>query len=116
MLSKKVKSRIFFLIFSLVFFALVIFFILRSLEEFESKFSAATLADVLVDIPASLPFDDLINHVLNQLNVLKEDTICSKGWFFSGVFSKKNIFFLPDVKKLELKAEFTCLLNRSVMT
>ena len=33
MLSKKVKSRIFFLIFALVFFALVIFFILRSLEE-----------------------------------------------------------------------------------
>ena len=60
----------------------VICSILRSLEEFESKFSAATLADVLVDIPATLPFDDLINHVLNQLNVLKEDTICSKGIFF----------------------------------
>ena len=59
----------------------VICSLLRSLEEFESKFSAATLADVLVDIPITLPFDDLINHVLNQLNVLKEDTICSKGLF-----------------------------------
>ena len=33
MLSKKVKSRIFFLIFSLISFAAIIFFILRSLEE-----------------------------------------------------------------------------------
>lgn len=33
MLSKKVKSRIFFLIFSLISFAVIIFFILRSLEE-----------------------------------------------------------------------------------
>ena len=33
MLSKKVKSRIFFLIFSLILVAAIIFFILRSLEE-----------------------------------------------------------------------------------
>ena len=33
MLSKKVKSRIFFLIFSLILTAAIIFFILRSLEE-----------------------------------------------------------------------------------
>ena len=33
MLGKKVKSRIFFLIFSLISFAVIIFFVLRSLEE-----------------------------------------------------------------------------------
>ena len=33
MLSKKVKSRIFFLVFSLILVAAIIFFILRSLEE-----------------------------------------------------------------------------------
>ena len=74
----------------------VICSLLRSLEEFESKFSAATLADVLVDIPITLPFDDLINHVLNQLNVLKEDTICSKGLF------RPFFLFLVHIRRIAL--------------
>ena len=45
----------------------------------EEKFSAATLADVLVDVPASLPFLDVVSYVLNQLHLMKEDTFCFKG-------------------------------------
>ena len=47
----------------------------------EEKFSAATLADVLVDVPASLPFLDVVSYVLNQLHLMKEDTFCFKGMY-----------------------------------
>lgn len=45
----------------------------------EEKFSAATLADVLVELPASLPFHEVVSYVLNQLHLMKDDTFCSKG-------------------------------------
>ena len=45
----------------------------------EGKFSATTLADVLVDVPGSIPFIDISSFVLNQLHLVKEDTYCSKG-------------------------------------
>jgi hypothetical protein len=41
--------------------------------------SAATLADVLVDVPSSLPFDDMLQHVLVQLGLVKDQTLCAKG-------------------------------------
>lgn len=50
-----------------------------SSENGEEKFSAATLADVLVELPASLPFQEVVSYVLNQLHLMKEDTFCSKG-------------------------------------
>ena len=53
---------------------------MRSIDaDIEDKYSAATLADVLVDVPATLAFPDIISYVLNQLQLLKDDMFCSKG-------------------------------------
>ena len=32
-----------------------------------------------MDVPASLPFLDVVSYVLNQLHLMKEDTFCFKG-------------------------------------
>ena len=52
---------------------------MRSIDDCEDKYSASTLADVLVDVPASLAFADIISYVLNQLQLLKDDMFCAKG-------------------------------------
>ena len=55
---------------------------MRSIDaDIEDKYSAATLADVLVDVPATLAFPDIISYVLNQLQLLKDDMFCSKGTY-----------------------------------
>ncbi len=67
------------------------------------KFSAATLADVLVDLPASLPFLDVISYVLNQLHLQKEDTFCSKGGLET--FLQKST--LAQFKSMKVKSKKT---------
>ena len=59
------------------------------MEDLEDKFSAGTLNDVLIDVPETLHFVDLIPHILAQLRLNKDDTFIVKGGYkFFGYKSK----------------------------
>ena len=52
---------------------------LRSMDDLEDKFTAGTLNDVLIDVPETLHFVDLVPHILAQLRLNKDDTFIVKG-------------------------------------
>ena len=58
---------------------------LRSMDDVEDKLTAGTLNDVLMDVPETLHFADLVPHILTQLRLNKEDTFIVKGGY------KKNL-------------------------
>ena len=52
---------------------------LRSMDDLEDKISAGTLNDVLMEVPETLSFIDLVPHILAQLRLNKDETFCCKG-------------------------------------
>jgi len=83
MLSKKVKSRIFFLILSLVAAAMIIFIVLRSLEENVVYFLSPT-------------------EIYNKTNITFDKTIRIGGLVKMNSISKNEtsiIFIITDLKK-----------------
>ena len=49
------------------------------MDDVEDKLTAGTLNDVLMDVPETLHFADLVPHILTQLRLNKEDTFIVKG-------------------------------------
>ena len=49
------------------------------MDDLEDKLTAGTLNDVLIDVPETLHFVDLVPHILAQLRLNKDDTFIVKG-------------------------------------
>ena len=49
------------------------------MDDLEDKISAGTLNDVLMEVPETLSFIDLVPHILAQLRLNKDETFCCKG-------------------------------------
>ena len=52
---------------------------MRTMDDLEDKFTAGTFNDVLIDVPETLHFVDLVPHILAQLRLNKDDTFIVKG-------------------------------------
>ena len=71
------------------------------MEDLEDKFSAGTLNDVLIDVPETLHFVDLIPHILAQLRLNKDDTFIVKGGY--------KIIWSAILDFLAIKVNHACL-------
>ena len=69
------------------------------MDDVEDKLTAGTLNDVLMDVPETLHFADLVPHILTQLRLNKEDTFIVKGGYKKNLVCmelatrQSNIFF-----------------------